>query len=697
MSRRDWITGLGLPLWALTTAAHPRLRGDWRERWGLTVAPARPGVLWIHAASVGEVGAALALIASLETDVLLTTDTETGAALAREQLGGRGTAAVRPVDHHWTLAPLWSAARPRALVLVEDVWWPGLVGLARSQGVPVLRVSAAARGGLRRLHRLLGPRVDAVAVQDDATAAYFREQGVEDVTVLGDLKLAGAMGAPLYTYGRPAIVGASTREGDEIALIEALDELPGVLLVLAPRHPARFERVAEELTRCGVRWARRTEHRGAVPREIDVLLLDTLGELARALVGASAAFIGGTFTADIGGHSPAEAIRAGLPVVSGPETAANCTAFAAASWHRVSSRAGLGEALREALQMPAAVHHSTSAEDTARWVHERVRATPPAPSSPRPWGRGLTGPYLAVDALRRRAFELGVLRVHRVGRPVVSVGSTNPRSPGKTTCARWVANWYRDRGLRVGVALRGVGRSSRGPALRLSTVRSDAGWLGDDGALFALDGHRVASCPDRVQAAEALAPDVDVLVLDDGLQHHRLHRDLDLAVLDPCNPSARGAIPLGDRRERHLIPARVSGVIWVGHDAPKVAVNESTAEVRATLRAGAWFRGASVAGDAPVAPSVFIGTGDPGRALELLGVAYARVLTLRDHEAISDEKGSQLREWSAGSPLACTAKDWVRLPSDLADEVYWRDLKLVLDEGGEKLERLLSEAVGAAR
>ena len=119
------------------------------------------------------------------------------------------------------------------------------------------------------------------------------------------------------------MVAASTRPGDEARVIAAIPDGHGLLL--APRHPDRFDIVARTLH--GMPWARRTALEDAVPDDVRVVLLDTLGELAGGLVGARAAYIGGTFDPAVGGHSPAEATRAGVPVVAGPHRWANPAAW----------------------------------------------------------------------------------------------------------------------------------------------------------------------------------------------------------------------------------------------------------------------------------------------------------------------------------------------------------------------------------
>ena len=115
-----------IPLWALVLAGHPRWRKDWKGRVGWEVPAVAPGCLWIHGASVGEINAAESLIRAMPGPILLTADTDSGANAARRvawNAGPRVAAAIRPIDHPWTLAPIWADARPKAVIFVETTFY----------------------------------------------------------------------------------------------------------------------------------------------------------------------------------------------------------------------------------------------------------------------------------------------------------------------------------------------------------------------------------------------------------------------------------------------------------------------------------------------------------------------------------------------------------------------------------------------
>ena len=670
-----------LPLWLALTAIHPRLRGDLSERWGVAVPPVQPGVIWVHASSLGEVGAAEALLAHLPGVVLLTADTDSGAARARELAAThpRVLAAVRPVDHPWVLAPLWAQARPRLVIFVEGVYWPQLATMASRAQVPVARVSARAGPRTRRIpaawYRRWTGATDIVICQDRVHAAWFTTHGRAPVVVGGDLKGARPPSANPLRWERPFLVGASTREGDEAALLVARRELPKELaLLIAPRHPRRFRAVAALLEARGERWTRRSElAQGHVPAAVDVVLLDTLGELSGAIQGARAAFVGGTFDPSIGGHSPAEAGRAGIPVVSGPEIHANEAAFRATCAIIVPERGRLAEGLQQALQAKAALWH-VDIEDTMRHLAHLPRTTPAAETSPRPWARPLSGLWSLATRARNTAYDLRLRELEVLGIPVVSVGSTNARGAGKTSSTRWIAAQLAERGHRVGIAVHGYRRVARGREVRLSTASLEAANLGDEGALLAQGGWIVAASADLCAAARALeAAGVTVVVVDDGLQHRRLHRDVDLAVVDARFPMGRGVIPMGERRERVYIPRRVHGVLIHRGELDTGALHVPA--VKVVRRPGPWHHGAE-AGNAPPRPlAAFAGVALPAEFIaDLDGVSKTWIFT--DHQQVDDQLAQSLRRWGEGCSLVCTAKDWVRLPADLRSEVWWRDIEL---------------------
>lgn len=328
---------------------------------------------WVHAASVGEALASEPLLRELGERYpgvprLLSTTTTTGREVARTRLPVDG-AMLLPVDPVGIADRVMRQLRPRVLVIIETEIWPGLIRAARRAGVPKVIVSGriserAARryAWVRWLTRAVFAQVDGFAMQSAADAARVIALGAPAarVEVLGNLKFARsganavAAGPPAIDPGRrPVLMAASTHPGEEQLVIDACAPLwaqdSSLLLVVAPRRPERFDEVERLVAKTGLRFVRRTAVPDVVPAEVQVLLLDTIGELPSLLPAARAVFVGGTVAA-VGGHNVTEPALCAKPVAFGPHTA-NVTLWA--------------EAL---LASGAAVRIGTAAELSAVWA-----------------------------------------------------------------------------------------------------------------------------------------------------------------------------------------------------------------------------------------------------------------------------------------------------------------------------------------
>jgi 3-deoxy-D-manno-octulosonic-acid transferase len=356
------------------------------------------GGLWLHAVSVGEVGVAATLVKSLppDTPLLVTTVTPTGQARARSlfPLGGRpAEVAYLPFDLGFAVRRFYDRFAPRALVLVEGDYWPLVLREARRRGLPVAvvngRVGDRSFARLSRLRPLLGPLfsgIDRFGVQTEDDRARLVALGIppERITVTGNLKyespepprkpeIEEALLA--LAAGRPILLAGSTMAGEEEQVLAAhamIGDSGGgarALLVLAPRHPERWDEVDALLRARGVAAVRRS----ALPAtgSPDVVLLDSLGELASLYRLAAAAFIGGTLV-PTGGHNPLEAARFGVPVAAGPSMH-NFREMAeqldrASAWRRAAGARALGEIWKEWLDDPAAAREQGAR--AARLVEE---------------------------------------------------------------------------------------------------------------------------------------------------------------------------------------------------------------------------------------------------------------------------------------------------------------------------------------
>ncbi len=329
-------------LWRSVRA--PAYRERWRERLALAPTPPAPADVWVHAVSVGEVQAALALLRYLlrqDLRVLVTTTTPTGAARLRALLGDAVQHRYTPFDLPGIMARFLGRVSPRLVLVMETEVWPNMLAACAERGIPAVLVNArlserSARGYARVAGfsaETLG-RFSRITAQGPADAERFRALGVAParIVVTGSIKFDVQLPASVTdraealrrTWGndRPVWVAASTREGEEEQVLAAhaavRAALPAALLVLVPRHPERFERVAALTRRAGFRLARRSL-REPCPRQVAIYLGDSMGELAVFFAAADVAFVGGSLV-PTGGHNLLEPAAAGLPVLAGPHT-----------------------------------------------------------------------------------------------------------------------------------------------------------------------------------------------------------------------------------------------------------------------------------------------------------------------------------------------------------------------------------------
>lgn len=316
----------------------------WGERFGYVAPAAGPGVIWVHAVSVGEVKAAVPLLRALQEHapggLLVTTMTPTGSAQLRQQLGDSVAHCYAPYDIPGAVNRFLDRVRPAALVIMETEIWPNMIRLTRRRGIPValanVRISRRSARGYRRLRPLLRrvlAKVSAFAVQTEADAERLADLGAprQRLTVTGSIKFEVRLPASLIEVAdltrsewgreRRVWVAGSTREGEEELVLRAYDAVrrrdPSVLLVLVPRHPERFASVARLCRRRGFHVVRRTESPGALDAGVDVYLADTMGELPLFYAAADIAFVGGSLV-EAGGHNVLEPCALGVPVIFGP-------------------------------------------------------------------------------------------------------------------------------------------------------------------------------------------------------------------------------------------------------------------------------------------------------------------------------------------------------------------------------------------
>ncbi len=327
------------------------------ERFGYYSAPAPQALVWIHAVSLGETRAAAVLIEQLRAAVpgiclLLTHGTATGRAEGAKLLRNGDLQAWLPWDTPGAVTRFFDHFQLRLGIIMETELWPNLCMAASSRAVPLVlanaRLNEKSMRKAQRLAWLARPAyrtLSQVWAQTQEDAQRLEAVGAQRVSVLGNLKYDATLAQPLLLQGRqwrsqlhsPVILLASTREGEEVLFLQQIQALaqsniagaainnvadssvkPAVQWLIVPRHPQRFDEVAQMITHAGLTLSRRSQWTDA-PQAADVWLGDSLAEMALYYSLADVALLGGSF-APLGGQNLIEAIAAACPVVMGPHT-----------------------------------------------------------------------------------------------------------------------------------------------------------------------------------------------------------------------------------------------------------------------------------------------------------------------------------------------------------------------------------------
>lgn len=323
-----------------------KYRAGLSERFGTVPSrlrlPQKEGAIWVHAVSVGEVLAVAGLVEAIqaafpEKRIFVSTTTVTGQMLARKRFG-EDSVFYLPLDLPFAVNAYLKTIVPQMLILAETEFWPNVLRLAKQSGAKIAvvnaRISDRSLPGYRRFRFLLSEvlqNVDLFLAQTEVDRERLIAIGAlpERVLVSGNLKfdvktppesaLSRALRQSIAPDQRVLVFG-STVEGEEPLLVpcfkKVFSDLPQALIVLAPRHPERFDAVADLLRESGISFWRRSSWNSS-PLGGGVLLLDTIGELASIYSLADFAFVGGSLVPR-GGHNILEPAQFGKPILIGP-------------------------------------------------------------------------------------------------------------------------------------------------------------------------------------------------------------------------------------------------------------------------------------------------------------------------------------------------------------------------------------------
>ena len=687
------------------------------------------GAIWFHAVSVGEVLAASSLIERVRREhprvpVFLSTSTLAGRALADQKIGCNVFFA--PIDYRSAVRRALRRVRPACVVVLETEIWPNLFRETKRAGASLLvvnaRISDRALPRYRRFrgffrHVLSWP--DAILAQSEKDAERFREIGAERVPVAGNLKydfrppaeIAHEIAAFLDRVNPREIWIAASTMADDIdeddAVLAAIPERPGLLTIIAPRKPERFEAVAQKLERAPVRFVRRT---ALADLELPgALLLDSIGELAAVFSRADVVFMGGTL-ANRGGHNILEPAYFGKPVVVGPHME-NFAAIAEEfrdAMVRIANAGELGPAVTALLDDPArrleigerARRIAESKRGVADRIVEQIEAaySEAVPNPRRPLAKFLWI-WRAGHAIRA-----SVTTPRRLATRVISVGGLSFGGSGKTPVVAHLADRLRGAGRNPAILTRGYRRRSQRPLMIGAGGQGSVSDTGDEAQILIRHGSaHVGVSPDRYEMGRLMEGRLkpDVFLLDDGFQHIRLARDHDIVLIDAQDAFAGGIL-----RESFDALARAHTILLT-----RVEAGQDTRSIErliARYNAGApIFRSRvvpmywqSLDGEQiePTArferAGAFCGLGSPGafwRTLEELNVEAVWRREFPDHYLYNS---GDLRSMKDAGVLLTTEKDSMNLPAGAASMVApaklcWLRIGIEIEREDELLRRIL--------
>ena len=756
---------VAIPYWLLRSRAKGQPWRSLPERLGYlgSLSDQTPlDSIWLHAVSVGEVLSVIPVLQQLRqrfpnSSLYVSTSTATGRELADEKLIGLVDGVFSaPLEFPWCVARVFRALRPRLLIIAETEIWPNYFFQAKRFGAEVLlingRMSDRSAPRYRSLKWFFGPvlrQADAILTQGESDRERFIAAGAPEQTtsVGGNLKYdfdaPDAAVDELHAFLKSAapelvVVAGSTREGEEAILASAFREAsvvhPQTLFVVAPRHPQRFDEAERALPDFPI--IRRSHLPVAtVPSLPAVLLLDTLGELAGLYAHADVVFMGGSLNG-WGGHNVLEPALSGRPVIVGPSMQnfrqITDDLLEVGGLLQVDSADELSVALKRLLGNPD--QRATLGENGRRLAESKRGATKRCiDQAEKLFNRALLrcpphfGRWVALRLpsslwglairLHRQLYERGILRRKKLRSPVICVGNMTVGGVGKTPTVAWLVEQLARANRNPAMLTRGYGRDNATAIEILQPGQAiDPRKIGDEPALLATRFQATAPAAligigaDRFNVGTRLesSSKTDVFVLDDGFQHWRLARDLDIVLIDTTQPLIDDhVLPLGRLREP-ISGLKRADVILLTRTKPERHYSRLIAEIRRWNSSAPVFRSRTMASHLTSAdrrqrfpldhlvgkPVVaFCGLGNRGafwRQLSDLNSEAASRVPFPDHHRYINEDIDRINAKArtvAAEAIVTTAKDLMNLDAAHKFElpIYALEIELQVDEPDELL------------
>ena len=710
----------------------------------------------MHAVSVGEVLSVIELARRLRTEfprasLFVSSTTLAGRATARAKLAGLATGVFyTPIDHVFAVRRVLRTIQPALVIIVETEIWPNLFREAKRAGCGLIILNGRISDRTERRYRQQRWFFRAVMRWPDAVMAQseaMRERYLAAGTPLARVRVGGNLKydvvpkpadpeSPLRRFIEslsPAEVwvAASTMLDEDDAVLSAFNQLAQqhtrLLLVLAPRKPERFDEVAAKLTQAGVRFVRRSDLRG--PLQLPgVLLLDSMGELSGLFPLADVVFMGGTL-AERGGHNILEPANFARPVICGPhmenfrEIAEEFRA--AHAFVEIQSPSQLADAVDELLRdhtkaseigrraLDCAEANRGATEQALTVIREVTKGACPRfhPNMAQftfYWPLSVVWRWLGTwnrgrDLRRRRKLNSGV----------ISVGNLTMGGSGKTPLVLYLTEEMRRGGHRPGILTRGYGRHSLQKHLILEPGASvPVSQSGDESQIFLRAGVApVGIGSDRFETGRMLEErfGADVLILDDGFQHVRLDRQVDIVLIDALRPFGGGEVfPLGWLREPLEALSRAHIIVITRSECARGTFNLQCAVRRYNAQAPIFYANAvpdhwvEASGGRQIPKlalsrvGAFCGLGNPESfwcTLERMGLEIAERVVFDDHHAYRPREIRRVaHQFQAAKVEAAvtTEKDAVNLGEGSAElmaplPLYWLKIRTAIDREADFL------------
>ncbi len=746
-----------------------RYAAHFRERLGTIPFPTQPtaaGTIWLHAVSVGEVISSIALLRTLRetfptAPLFVSVGTIAGRAIAGEKLAAltNGIFYV-PLDYVGCIRRVLRKLKPSLVVVMETEIWPNLYRETRRCGARLAivngRISDRAFPRYQRFRFITSAALSQpheIFVQTPQDRARYLDLGAPAARLHaeGNLKYdfdpsEGEIAPEIRRYiddlqpSRIWIAASTmppredTDPDEDDIVVAAIQQLaathPRLLTILVPRRPERFAGATEKLERAGVPFLRRSQIGLApAPALPSVLLLDSMGELSRLFSLADVVFMGGTFP-QRGGHNILEPAYFGKPIVAGPHME-NFPAIAeeftrAGAMVRVAGPRDLAPAIARLLDDDAertvigerARQLAIAKRGVTRHIASRLAelyrdAIPRSPTRP------LLAPFAALwEYETRRRRERALASQRKLEQPVISIGNISMGGSGKTPFTDWLATRLKDRGLQPAILTRGYRRRSPEPYVVLHAgTETPAELTGDEPQTYLKHGSaHLGIGADRYEAGRLLSKiyPSDVMLLDDGFQHWRLARDIDIVLIDGLDPFGGGAVfPQGRLREPLSSLARASAFL-ITRAGPGVRIETIERELRrwnphapiftSRVKPHGWIRlgDNQIFEDPPFqSAGAFCGLANPNtfwRTLDEAGIETPFRWSFGDHHRYHPPELRKLavRTRRRGAEvLLTTQKDVPNLPVNILElvaptPVFALEITIEVDRADELLEWIYS-------